>query len=667
MNAFACVVQTDIARTSACAGNVPGHGYPAVDFDIENGGESGDVVAAKDGVVVFRKDASNFGSPDPNNWTYANIVVIKSSSTEYAWYMHLHQASIPPGLQAGSTVLRGQKIGVEGTTGWSTGVHLHFNVATSYHCCLNPGDPLRIAPYWPGSDYTNQQRINFDEYAWTVLQQTDVGVSQNASPDCGTPSPNANQAILYDLRGYCGAYQVFDISSNPLPWSWNVPNDNASAIQVGSNITATVCVDGYFQGGCQTFFNNEPDLSTQPIGDNQISSVIVGVRVRPPASPTLLAPPNGSTPSEGPAVTLSWSVNADQSYGELDSPATGRVSFGWQNETQYAANGLPPGYTYSWHVKARNAGGESAWSEQRSFVVRPAAAANLSALAVSCHQVFLAWQARSSANVAYNVYRGVTLIAQTVENATAYQDITVAGNADVSYTLRATRNGIESDASNSASVHTPPCARLAYIYGSDTSSFNTLIASRGYAVDLLTPASAATFDFTPERTIVVGADATGWLPATLGALSASGKPIVGIGQGGAQLFAQLGLSLSNALPLTGTASGGRVVDSSNNVWWFPNLLPATSGVITLYNSNVPFVAMLNTAGAGGVVPIAQLPDNGTFAPFIAQQVGGQCYLLWGWGGPPAALTATGQLVFMNSLLTYPCTSRQQSFLPVVAH
>ena len=141
----------------------------------------------------------------------------------------------------------------------------------------------------------------------------------------------------------------------------------------------------------------------------------------------------------------------------------------------------------------------------------------------------------------------------------------------------------------------------------------------------------------------------------------------GIGQGGAQLFAQLGLSLSNALPLTGTASGGRVVDSSNNVWWFPNLLPATSGVITLYNSNVPFVAMLNTAGAGGVVPIAQLPDNGTFAPFIAQQVGGQCYLLWGWGGPPAALTATGQLVFMNSLLTYPCTSRQQSFLPVVAH
>jgi hypothetical protein len=667
LGAFACVVQTDIARTSSCAGSVPGHGYPAVDFDIENGGESGDVVAAKDGVVKFRKDVSIFGSPDPNDWTWANLVVIQSAPSEYVWYMHLLNGSIPYSVQVGSFIKRGQKIGVEGATGWASGVHLHLNVATSYNCCLNPGDPQRIVPYWPGSDYVNMQRVDFDEYPWSVLQRTDSAVSQNASPDCSTPSPNANQVVLYDLRNYCGANQVFDIGSYPMPFAWGVQNDAASAIKVGASVVAKACVDANFSGVCETFLNNTPDLSTEPIGDNQISSLVVAVRPPPPAPPALVAPANGITVSEGAPLTLAWSTSGDQSYGEYSSPPTGLVAFGWQNETTRALTNLPPGYTYLWHVKARSLGGESVWSEVRSFAVRPAAPSDLKAAARPCGPIDLTWLGHSSASVGYDLYRDGQLIAQTAAGATGYADASVSPNTSPQYAVRAVLNGIESDASNTVSVRSQACGHFAYLYTSDAASaasFNTLLASRGLAVDLITVTAASGFDFSSARGIVVADDAAGWPTGAASAIGAAGKPVVGLGQGGAAFLSQLGLAIG-ANTVSGSGSSVRVVDGAQDVWWFPNLLPG-AGLLTLYSLNVPYVAAPSGSG-GSVVTLGQLAEDPTYAPIIAQQANGQCYLLWGWRSSPASLTTSGQMLFLNSLLTQPCGSRLPLFLPWVGN
>ena len=664
LGAFACVVQLDIARTSSCAGSVPGHGYPAIDFAIDGAGQSGDVVAAKDGVVKFRKDASNFGSPDPNDWTWGNLVVVQSAPTEYVWYLHLLNGSIPYALQVGSSIKRGQKIGVEGTTGWSTGVHLHFNIATTYSCCLNPNDQQRIMPYWPGSDYTNMQRVDFDEYPWSVLEGTDIATSQNASPDCSTPSPNANQVALYDLRNYCGAYQVFDIGNYAMPFSWAVQNDSTSAIKVGSNVVGTACVDGNFSGFCQSFLKDTPDLSVEPIGDNQISSLIVATRLPQPPAPSLLAPANGITLSEGTPLTLTWSMNGNQAYGEYSSPPTGLVGFGWQNETYRVLTNLPPGYTYLWHVKDRNSGGESGWSEARAFTLRPAAPSDLTANLRPCGPVDLAWLGHSSSSTSFNIYRNGTLIAQTPANVSRYEDTGATPNSSQQYLVTAAVNGLESDPSNVLSIRIPSCGHFVYIYNADATTaaaFNALISARGFAVDVITPTVAAAFDFSQARTIMVADDATGLPAGTVSAISTAAKPVVGIGQGGASFFGQAGLGLG-ANASSGSGASVRVVNGAHNVWWFPNLLPG-SGLITLFNLNVPYVAV--PAGGGSVITLGQLADDTSRAPFVAQPNGGQCFVLWGWSAPPGTFANAGQMLFMNTLLTQPCGSRLQLALPFV--
>lgn len=84
--------------------------------DISSGTNS-PVVAAKSGTVV----ASNSGY----NWGYGNYVDIDHGDGLMTRYAHL-----APGWKAsvGQKVAAGERIGTQGTTGASTGVHLHFEI-----------------------------------------------------------------------------------------------------------------------------------------------------------------------------------------------------------------------------------------------------------------------------------------------------------------------------------------------------------------------------------------------------------------------------------------------------------------------------------------------------------------------------------------------------------
>lgn len=57
---------------------------------------------------------------------YGNYIIMKDSTTGMGFlYAHLHE---PSNLNVGDSVQIGQQVGLEGTTGSSTGIHLHLEM-----------------------------------------------------------------------------------------------------------------------------------------------------------------------------------------------------------------------------------------------------------------------------------------------------------------------------------------------------------------------------------------------------------------------------------------------------------------------------------------------------------------------------------------------------------
>jgi murein DD-endopeptidase MepM/ murein hydrolase activator NlpD len=87
-------------------------------IDISNRGLP-DVVASDGGTVILA------GWPSP--WAYGNRIIVDHGNGYQTLYAHLSQVYVSPGQK----VARGQTIGRMGSTGRSTGPHLHFEIRTN--------------------------------------------------------------------------------------------------------------------------------------------------------------------------------------------------------------------------------------------------------------------------------------------------------------------------------------------------------------------------------------------------------------------------------------------------------------------------------------------------------------------------------------------------------
>ena len=99
---------------------------PPIHEAIDIGGVSGTPIMASDhGVIVYAGDTNN---------GYGKLVVIDHGWGWQTAYAHLAFISVP----CGQSVWRGDNIGGMGTTGNSTGVHLHFEIKSSTYGRVNP-------------------------------------------------------------------------------------------------------------------------------------------------------------------------------------------------------------------------------------------------------------------------------------------------------------------------------------------------------------------------------------------------------------------------------------------------------------------------------------------------------------------------------------------------
>lgn len=92
-------------------------------LDIANA-SSPPVYSAFDGTVVAIHDCSQAGDCSRGWGGYGNSVEIKNNDGGSALYGHLSVIEV----SAGQTILKGEEIGIMGTTGVSTGIHLHFEL-----------------------------------------------------------------------------------------------------------------------------------------------------------------------------------------------------------------------------------------------------------------------------------------------------------------------------------------------------------------------------------------------------------------------------------------------------------------------------------------------------------------------------------------------------------
>lgn len=286
-----------------------------------------------------------------------------------------------------------------------------------------------------------------------------VTKSYNCSPPPPSCNPNSDQVALYVDNGFQGQCVVKGQGDYPNPNSIGLPNDSVSSVRVGSNVQVRLCEHDNFQGTCEWFGGDDGYLGDNGIGDNNVSSASVQIRQQALEAPSLSSPSNGAQFVEGDDITLIWnsSAGASEYFGEITGgPAP--LTFGWQGTTNKYIGPQWAGYTYAWHVKARNGNGESPWSSTWAFTVRPATPTNLTASANSCNQVSLSWADRSGNEEGYYIYRNGTAIGQVGANTTSYSDQGVSGNVSYSYFVKAYRSSIQSDASNTASTTTPPCS-----------------------------------------------------------------------------------------------------------------------------------------------------------------------------------------------------------------
>jgi len=100
------------ASNHTLSGNDYWSGHLAIDIAA---GEGAAIYAADNGVVVFSGPAAG---------GYGNMVMIDHGNGYQTLYAHLSQVSVG----CGRSVQQGQTIGIAGSTGKSTGPHLHFEV-----------------------------------------------------------------------------------------------------------------------------------------------------------------------------------------------------------------------------------------------------------------------------------------------------------------------------------------------------------------------------------------------------------------------------------------------------------------------------------------------------------------------------------------------------------
>ncbi len=169
--------------------------WPFSWFQMEN--DMAEIIAPADGVIVLKSD----GKPDKScsfNNSQWNAIYLRHDDGSVTWFGHMKNGSLTSKV-VGDRVVRGEFLGVIGSSGNSTGPHLHFEVYDSSNNLIDPysGTCNNIPTWWADQKEYYEPNIN-------------ALLTHSAPPDFNTcpatETVNINDEFGLNSRVYLASY-----------------------------------------------------------------------------------------------------------------------------------------------------------------------------------------------------------------------------------------------------------------------------------------------------------------------------------------------------------------------------------------------------------------------------------------------------------------------------
>lgn len=253
--------------TDWACGDITYSGHRGSDFGVGSwtGMDEGrDVVAAADGVVVDAHDGEydrcSTGDCE-GGYGYGNYVKLQHADGGYTTYGHLKQWSVLVGV--GETVGCGEKLGEVGSSGYSTGPHLHFEVRDAGNSAYDPfqGDCGSASSRWVSQG-------GYDELPAPVCEGPVAPCAPVGRISCGASVTGRN-----DQAGSTSSHAIYGctewVYTGPeLAWEVATDRDEPVTVALGGlsgdldvYVLDSAACDG---GGCLAASAN-PDASDESV------------------------------------------------------------------------------------------------------------------------------------------------------------------------------------------------------------------------------------------------------------------------------------------------------------------------------------------------------------------------------------------------------------------
>ncbi len=198
--------------------------------------------------------------------------------------------------------------------------------------------------------------------------------------------------------------------------------------------------------------------------------------------------------------------------------------------------------------------------------------------------------------------------------------------------------------------------RAVYLWNEDLDTalaYEKLLEANGWSVDLMTLSAVKTANLHPYSLIVVGPETGRYYdfddPDAAGVLAQWDTPILGLGEGGAALFAELELFINYGQTWRSNNNQVYAVDPASDFWNEPFLIPVTERkpLVTLYPEPLMELGVYIPKPSLGVTPIARERKNTSHYPVVQEVRRGRKFALWGYNAGPPAMSPDGRKLLVN--------------------